>query len=447
MRLSPKLHVTAALLTAFIVTSGNAEERAPFHLRLQVRVDPASHKLEAEAKIQHPPSSRFYLHKGLSVHQVTADGKPVSFHSDPSAAPLPYSPSSAAVVVDAQDTQLLELKYGGEISEVIGGVNMITPDLVELALYSAWFPMFAGTKECTLELEANLPKGLLAITNGQQKASREQEGRSITVWTSYGPGMDIVLLASPLLHRLAGEPKGTQVDVYSYRLPEQLLKSKIEGLATGMKRLSRLYGPPRVKGVLRLVYSPRSGWGYSRLPLIVVSEERAQQVLSRDNGEARDFRDNCHEMAHFWWGIADPSTPDDWINEGLAEFTAFRLTEERYGKAFADMRIAEYRQNASSSKTSSSIAETEGASPDREVNRYDKATLMFLEARRRFGEEPLDKFLKALYTRYAGTGEATTALFLEEVGRQMGKEAQTFFREELYRRPPMGPGDNPAAVN
>jgi hypothetical protein len=33
------------------------------------------------------------------------------------------------------------------------------------------------------------------------------------------------------------------------------------------------------------------------------------------------------------------------------------------------------------------------------------------------------------------------------VGRQMGKEAQTFFREELYRRPPMGPGDNPAAVN
>jgi hypothetical protein len=234
--------------------------------------------------------------------------------------------------------------------------------------------------------------------------------------------------------------------VYSFRLPEQLLKSKTEGLAAGMERLSRLYGPPRVKGVLRLVYSPRSGWGYSRLPLIVVSEERARQVLAGDNGEAGDFRDNCHEMAHFWWSIADPTTPGDWINEGLAEFTAFRLAEQRYGRAFADVRLAEYRQNAASSKTSSSIAETEGTSPDREVNRYDKATLMFLEARRRFGEEPLDKFLRALYTRYAGTGQATTALFLEEAGRQMGKDAQSFFREELYRRPPVSSSDKPAAV-
>jgi len=195
--------------------------------------------------------------------------------------------------------------------------------------------------------------------------------------------------------------------------------------------LPTLHKAPRVKGSLRLVYSPRSGWGYSRIPLIVVSEERAQQVLSQDNGEARD----CRELAHFWWSVADPGTSDDWINEGLAEFSAFRLPEERYGKAFAEVRMAEYRQNATKSKTLDSIAETQSASPAREINRYDKATLMFLEAQRRFGKEPLDKLLKVFYTCFAGTGQATTPLFLKEVGKQMGKEPQTFFREELYRKP------------
>lgn len=447
MRLPLTLLITVALLTASVVGIANAQEKGGFHYRLQVRVEPALHKVDAEAWIQQPPSFRFYLYEGLSVHQVTADGKTVAFHLDSSAAPLPYTGGSAAVVVDAHDAQELHVKYGGEISEVVSGVSLITADLVELALYSAWYPVFQGSKDFTFEVEANLPQGYATTTNGLQKARREYNGRSITRWTSYEPGYDIALLASPHLHQLEGGVNRTRVEMYYSRLPAQLMRSKIDGLAAGMNRLTGLYGPPHVKGILRLAYSPRSGWGYARIPLVIVSEERARWVLSQEAGEGRDFRGNCHEMAHFWWSISDPVTPDDWINEGLAEFTAFRLTEERFGKAFAEKLIAEYRQNAGQSKTTSSIAETETTSPDRKINRYDKAALMFLKARRRFGEEPLDKLLKALHTRFAGTHQATTVIFLKEVGAQMGKEAEAFFREELYRKPSVGSGDKTAALN
>jgi hypothetical protein len=421
---------------------GIAGKKPVSHYRLQVRIDPARHALEAEAWIQHPPSSRFYLHKGLLIQQVIADGRWVAFHLDASAPPLPYS-AGTPVAVDAQDIQQLDIKYRGEIDGVVSGVNMITPDLVELAMYSAWFPLFEGMKEYSFELEADLPRDFLATTNGLLTTQQEKEGRSITGWTSYKPGFDIVFLASPHLHQLEGGMGGLRVEIYYSRLPAQILKSKIDHLVAAMNRLSSLYGPPRVKGVLRIVYSPRSGWGYSRIPLFVVSEERAQHELSRENGEARDFRDNCHEMAHFWWSIADARTPDDWINEGLAEFSAFRITQEQYGQGFAAMRLEEYRQNAARSKTSSSIAETETTSPDREINRYDKATLMFLEAQRRFGVEPLDRLLKALYARHAARGDATTALFLEEARKQMGKDAEAFFREELYRNSPVGAGAGP----
>jgi hypothetical protein len=222
--------------------------------------------------------------------------------------------------------------------------------------------------------------------------------------------------------------------MYCHRLSAQLMKSKLNSLLEGMKRLTDLYGPPQVKGVLRLVYSPRSGQGYQRIPLIVVSEERAQQWMSEEYGEAKDFRHNCHEIAHFWFILADANTPDDWINEGLAEFHAFRIAEELFGKAYAEMRIGEYRQHANESQTPSCIAETESSSPDREVNRYDKTTLMFLEAQRRFGQEPLNRVFKALRTRFGGTAQTTTALFLEEVGNQMGKDAQAFFHEALFRK-------------
>ncbi len=448
IRLAIRLHIAVGLLTVCMLGSASGAEKNAFHYGLQVRVEPAQHRLEAEARIQHPPASRFYLYKGLTVRQVIADGKTVPFHTDSSAAPLPYAPMAAAVAVDAKDVQQLQVKYGGEISEVVMDINMITPDLVELAFYTAWFPLFGGFKPYTFELEANLPQDFAMTSNGLDKSRRAEQGRLITLWTSYEPGMDMVLLASPHFRRLAAGSEGAEVEAYYYRLPQQVLKHKMAGLVAGMKRLTSLYGPPQVEGSLRLVYSPREGWGYSRIPLIVVSEERARRVLSEGNGDANDFRDNSHEMAHFWWSIADPATPNDWINEGLAEFTAFRLTEERFRRSFAEARLAEYHHQVSQSKTTSAIAETTGDSPDREINRYYKTTLMFLDARRRFGEAALDKTLRAIYARFAGTSQATTTAFLEEVDKQMGEEAAAFFREELYRKPPPpSGGPKPAAVS
>ena len=41
---------------------------------------------------------------------------------------------------------------------------------------------------------------------------------------------------------------------------------------------------------------------------------------------AATLHGTLHELAHFWWRIVAASTPSDWINEGLAEYSAFRLS-------------------------------------------------------------------------------------------------------------------------
>lgn len=84
-------------------------------------------------------------------------------------------------------------------SRIANGPSGNEPGPVELALYSVWFPFFDGSKHFDFQLEANLPKEYVTITNSQRKTQREHEDRSVTVWTTYQPTFDMALLTSPKL--------------------------------------------------------------------------------------------------------------------------------------------------------------------------------------------------------------------------------------------------------
>lgn len=423
------LSLVLLLITILLVPAWAKENsQAPLYL-LKVRVDPSSHKIDCEARIKHPPDTRFYLNKNLEIRRVIANGHSVSFHRDT----LPYTVKTA-VIIDEEFNGDLLVEYTGTLTRIINGVNMINSDLVELAFYAAWYPLFDDNNLFDFQLDADLPSGFLTTSNGALEHQQDTEGRNLTRWVSFKPGSDIVLLASPHLKKVQENQNGTNVEIFFDKLPAEHIKTKSDRLIKAMEQLSNFYGPPRVKGFLRFVYSPRSGWGYSRIPLFVVSEKYALRQLQKEFGQAKDFHGSAHEMAHFWWSIADTDTPDDWINEGLAEFSAFRLSKKYFGKVFADSLISEYQEHAAQSKTETPIAETKSSSNDRYVNRYEKTTLLLIEARRRFGQEKLDRLLRTLHTRFAGTTNATTEIFLEEVEKQLGLDAKTFFSEALFRK-------------
>ena len=226
----------------------------------------------------------------------------------------------------------------------------------------------------------------------------------------------------------------TKIEIFFNKSPKEYIIAKKENLKKAILRLSKFYGPLQTQGLIRYVNSPRSGWGYSRAPLFIVSEEYSISQFDQEFGQARDFHGSVHELAHFWWLIADANTPNDWINEGLAEYSAFRLSEEFSGKTFADVLVKEYQEHAVQSRTDTPIAETTNLSDDRYVNRYEKMTLIFIEAQRRYGQEKLDQVFKALYSKFAGTNNATTEQFLKEVGNRLGSDAKIFFNTVLYQK-------------
>ncbi|MEW6751216.1 MAG: hypothetical protein AB1505_09595 [Candidatus Latescibacterota bacterium] len=427
-------------LAASLCVAAAAGPASPCY-RIRLRVDPEARRIEAAATVLHPQGTTLYLNEQLEVKRVTGGGADVPFVWDRSADPLPYTQRGRPVHLQVERLDELTIEYEGVLAEVENGVNMVTPDLVELAYYACWYPVFPGSPDFTFELQSDLPPRFTATTNGRRTRVDEGAGRGLATWESFAPVSDIAVVASPRFHSVASQQESLHVEVLYAALDSAAVAAKVQRLGQAMAEMRAFFGPPLVPGLLRFVYSPRPGWGYSRIPLFVVSEGYARSLAEEPFGEAREFHGAAHEMAHFWWMLADPSTPDDWINEGLAEYSAFRLSLVHFGTVFGDSLLAEYRAHAAAAPADLAIARTPSASEARYVNRYEKTAVMLTEAARRFGQEHVDQMLAALYTRFAPSRRATTEVFLEEVGSHLGDKARRYFEECLYR-----PGWQPHAA-
>ncbi len=416
------------------ISFGQEKTQVPIY-RLAVRIDPALSMISCRTEIQNPNDSCFILNKDMKIHRIIADGKPVVFHQNPSN----FMPNASEISIGSIACNNLDIEYSGQIKAesyppIVNVANMIKPDLVELAMYVTWYPRLKNGALFNFQLEADLPSTFVTVTNGFCREEKSDSCRTVTKWESFKPGYDIALLAAPQLQKSDVHRNGVTVEIYYDKIPGSYVDSMKSNLLLSMDRLTHLLGSPKSDTLIRVAYSPRKMWGYVRTPFIIVSEGNALAWRSQKFGPARDFRYLTHEISHYWWGLADINTPDDWINEGLAEYSAFLISEEIIGKDFTDQLLREYKQHAADSKTETAIAETEQNSPDREVNRYDKPVLLFDEARRRFGNEKMNRFLKSLYKRFAETGKATTALFLDETEKRVGKEARDFFAKALYSK-------------
>jgi hypothetical protein len=266
------------------------------------------------------------------------------------------------------------------------------------------------------------------------KKDKVISNRNKTTWESYEPASDIVILSAPNLKTSISETNGTLVKISYDKLPTSYIDSMKKNLSVSMQRLIKLLGSYGSTKPVCVAYSPRKTWGYVRAPFIIVSEDNALTWRSQKFGSARDFRYLTHEISHYWWHLADINTPDDWINEGLAEYSAFLISQELIGKDFADQLLIEYKKRVSESKSETPIVETTGNSPDRELNRYTKPVLLFNYARNKFGKEKMDNFLKALYIRFTAEKKATTPIFLDEIGNDISQDAKEFFRNALYSK-------------
>lgn len=417
-------------------SSTSASAQPPVaHPRLEIEavVDPATHGLKCKALIRDAGVGSFSLARSLTIARLTVDGKPARYRREPGMAG-----TEDRVSLESASGRELAVEYSGRIlaeayPPLTRQANMVSQTLVELASYVGWYPRLEGGGAFEFQLTVDVPVGFVTVTNGRLQSEKTVGARERTTWTSFTPTSDVLLLAAPGLRKTETVRGDVTVEVYGTRLPEDYLASMRGDLVRALGFLSEAIGAPSPTRLVRVVYSPRPGWGYVRTPLIVVSENGALAQRGEPFGPARDFRYIAHEIAHYWWHLGDTATPEDWINEGFSEYMALLASEAIVGKEFARELQQEYVERSQSSATTPAILETGNDSPHREVNRYARPVLLLSELREKYGPERTTRFIAGAYRRFAQEGRATTTVLLDEAAKSLGPDAAELLSEGLHR--------------
>lgn len=423
--------LTTLIIAVFLKASFAFSQTMLPHYRLSVQLNPESGMIAGKAEIENPGDSVFFLSKGLKILSVTFDGKTLNVRRKAGSDTCSVAYSMKGL------PQNLIVTYSGQIKpedfpKAVSNINLMTSEVIELTDVIDWYPKIKG-HSFTWSLQAEAPSVFGLVTNGTITKEIRSKGRRIIHAHSVSSGYDISVLGSPELKKSAAQTDGYSVEIFYSKLPETYVDSMKADILKTLQYYRDLYGPSGANRLVRIIYSPRPAGGYARGSIIVVSEKFALEQRSNKYGYARDFRLNAHEIAHFW-SKANASTSDDWINEGLAEFSALLASEKLIGKPFSDLLMSEYRGIVENTNTKTAIAETAYDSWEREMNRYYKPTLIFNEIRSKYGDESLRQLIRALDSRFSEAGGATTGLVLEVLEKSLGKEAKEYVDEAIHRK-------------
>ena len=406
----------ASAITGAVV-SGPGTSSLPLY-RLVAELDPTTRRLVGRARVRfrHDPKQplRLLLHPSLRLTGARLDGRPVAANPT-SATPPPYLRSVRAYrVEDRGRFGELELSYEGTLPARIGEVNRVGPELVELAVYAAWYPIIPELRRFAVELEARLPPGY-------------------RTFSSRGPGNDVVLLASRRFETLGSGA----LELVHAGLPRPLAL-RLLGFARRVQAgfvASFGRAPGGAATRLRLVLSPRGGWGYGRAGLVVLSGDEARAGADDEGALRRTVHFIAHEVSHQWWDLADTSTKHDWINEALAEYSALRASAALFGPLETAVWRTRYLDHLADRRPPTAIVDTSSESPFRYVSWYERGALLFDALEHEVGRADLDRCLARLSAR-RGREPLTTTELRRRLAAQLGDDAHRIADRWLYARTP-----------
>lgn len=408
----------AALYGASLAATAMAAEPRAADYAIALDLRPAASRWSAVVRATNVlcegPTARLHLHRDIRIKAAYVDGRRVVPELDPPGAPRFWINAARSFDLPCPRKSLM-LRYDGPGQLHADGRNQVSPSLVELSLYGAWYPLAKIDDKIRWRLTTRLPRGWRFAT----PASVTQRGGTLTL-RSDAP-TDIVLIASPLFDEEQIVANGTTVRL----LVNRTLSAEARATARARARAAAdmtawaraTLGKPVTGASLvpTIVFTPRGGsLSYSRLPLIILREGE----LRGETGDRPPLLNVRHEIAHFW-SRAPQSL--DWLNEGVAEYLALRRTGDVDGQAVTDAVIADYRRQIAAAGPSAPI--TAGPDDRTFLSTYARPALLLDALARRHGVAPVEQLLAAMFA--LGTEQSADRLLAQIEARFGADERAT----------------------
>ncbi|MFY1673226.1 M1 family metallopeptidase [Plantactinospora sp. WMMB334] len=411
----------------YFPTYGNGGyDVAGYHLR--VRYDPATDELTGDATIEATATqdlSRFNLDlAGLTVSSVRVDGTDAA-----------YARAEDELVV-TPGTGLgrgrafsVRVRYAGKPAPITspdlgsGGLLHTSDGAIALGQpesASTWFPVNDHPLDkATYRIEATVPAGLAALSNGVPGGSSTDAGWTTWRWAERAP------MASYLVTLVIGRYR-VSTGTHAGR---PLVTAIAAGLPAGGPAEESLARTGEIADFLATRFGPYPFDAYGG---IAVADNRigyALETQSRPVYGPAFFATGpnlgvvAHELAHQWFGdsVSIRRWSDLWLNEGFATYAEWLWSEQDGGPSAQAIFEREY-------------AATDWAEPALDPGRseifsravYKRGALAVHALRRTVGDETFFRILSG-WTAERRNGNATTDDFVAHAERVSGKELRAFF--------------------
>ncbi|AVT39007.1 M1 family metallopeptidase [Plantactinospora sp. BB1] len=411
----------------YFPTYGNGGyDVASYHLR--VRYDPATDELTGDASIEATATqdlSRFNLDlAGLTVSSVQVDG--VDAAHARTGAELVVTPATGLgegsrfgvrVRYSGKPAPISspELGSGGLLHTSDGAIALGQPESA-----STWFPVNDHPLDkATYRIEATVPDGLAALSNGTPGGSSTDAGWTTWRWAERAP------MASYLVTLVIGKYRvstGTHAG-------KPLVTAIAEGLPAGGPAERSLARTGEIVDFLASRFGPYPFEAYGGIALADSRIGYALETQSRPVYGPSFFATGpnlevvAHELAHQWFGdsVSIRRWSDLWLNEGFASYAEWLWTEHDGGPSAQTMFEQEY-------------AGTDWAEPALDPGRseifsravYKRGALAVHALRRTVGDETFFRILTS-WTTERRDGNATTDDLVAHAERVSGKPLRPLF--------------------
>ena len=358
----------------------------------KLRVDVKHQHIDSEVNLEYCNKDRsralkFYVHENLEIEDIQCQGLKSYKVGEKVEDWCPFILESKLVELFFDDsimnTEVLQLKfkYHGHINVVSKyGMNRLTPEWIELGLYTPWFPLHESMDKALFSIEIDITEGYEVINAVKQKGKYFLQQPI--------PINDATIIASKDFESGKSKVEDIDVDVFIIRKEDKEQLTEILDYTKKMLRVFKVFGSINSIG-LSIFIAPRSnGGGYCRPGLIVLTpNDQKQDVIGY-------FKYIAHEIAHLWWLKADVSTWEDWLNESFAEYSALLAVREFFGEEEFSKFIDAYKSKV---KGLPPIKGLKRGDPKAWEVLYIKGPLVLYELEKSMGREKFIEFLKKVH--------------------------------------------------
>jgi aminopeptidase N len=417
----------AALRPAAKPATADLAGMTQYHLDLRLVSDLS--RLEGQADIHYTnreqvPLDRVVLHlfpnlwdDGMTVSSAEVAGEPVA----------PDFPSGDDVVVLPLDPPLqpgeavdLALRFTTPIpsGDGIGNYGELAnrEDVLALAHFyptvmvyeDGWRTETPSSQGDVIYHDASLydvtltaPQGMTVVATGTSLGKADNDDGTTTWRLAGGPMRDFNIVASGK-YQSASKQVG-DVTVNSYFLPEDAASGNqaLEWASSALQTFEQEFGAYPYRE-LDVAATSTSAGGIEYPGLVVLASWLFDDVRNLAFFEAAA----AHEVAHQWWYdvVGNDQVNQPWLDEGLAQYSAYLYYRDVYGEAgakgFEDSLRRRWERVGYAEKP---VGLPVGEYKDKEYGAivYGRAGLFFLALRDQIGEAKMAELLRRYYSDFA----------------------------------------------